>query len=289
MPLSVLLPAAKMSVSKPECAPPSSVIPVPVTLTCTSVERLDIGRSEVEPIIARAEVDGDAGRSAPRREGHSISTSQGHDIAAAHTAHNGDTICGRDSQTTKDNVGLDSGVPRAAGDRSSSIDYNTRPVSCPCENTDSGTRRDRIGRNSRRSTAIIADRDASEASYDRAACDDGNIAGRAATVEPYNNASAGKTSSSDGGASDSDCARSGSGILGSDASGTSTHHGPAACVDSDSRVGAIGLHIYPATVDTAAGDIADCVLAGAVDYDIATSATSATTCIGVDATSDSAG
>ena len=93
---SIAAPAAKVSVSKFECASPASVIPVPLMLSVSassaSVQRPESSACEVEPIVSRAEVDGDAGRRAPRREGYSICACIGPDVAAAHGAHNGDTI-----------------------------------------------------------------------------------------------------------------------------------------------------------------------------------------------------
>ena len=73
--------------------------------------------------------------------------------------------------------------------------------------------------------------------------------------------------------------------FGKDASAVS-HDGAAACVDSDTGVGTIGLRRYAITLATGSGDSADCVIAGAADDDIATSATGS---IGLDAVPCGAG
>ena len=133
--------------------------------------------------------------------------------------------------------------------------------------------RDRSGRDSRCSTAIIADRDASGASYDCARAIDHDIAGHEETGEFGRNA--GERFSSGDITRDADATRSASGIDDIDASPITTRHGPARAVDGDSTVYTIGGRIYPAT---AVVTIADCACVS--DVDIAAGATS---CIGADA------
>ena len=260
VPLRVLLsaPAAKMSVSKFETAPPSRLIPVllmlSVSASCASVERPKSGACEVESVIAYAEVDGGASRCAPRREGHSISAHRGRDSTTTHGAHNGDPIRRCGSRIAAGASGLDSAAPLAAGDRAPGSDDNSRPGSCPCENAGSGTRRGRRDRDTRRSTAIIESNDAARSAHDCAASGDIDVASRGAIAETCRNAG-GRISSSDSGGGDADAACLGARVADRDAM-VASHDCATACVDSDTGAGTIGERIYPAIVATDAGDSA---------------------------------
>ena len=124
--------------------------------------------------------------------------------------------------------------------------------------------------------------DARGYSTDRAASGDTEVASRGA-VEFRKDA--GLSGSGDRSGSDTDRAHSGSRISGKDTSAVSDH-GPTRAVDGDTGVGAIGVRTYPAIVGAGSGDIADCVIAGAADDDIAPSATGS---IGLDAVPCGAG
>ena len=102
-----------------------------------------------------------------------------------------------------------------------------------------------------------------------AASGDTEVASRGAIAETCMDALISR--SGDGGTRDANAARLDSGIDDKDAI-VVAHDSAAACVDSNTGVGAIGPCIYPATVSAATGDIADCVLVGAADDDIATGA-----------------
>ena len=249
----------------------------------SSVERPKIDRSEVQRIVAFAEVDGDTSRYACIRESHTISARQGQDVTGD-GAPNSDTIR-RCSTDTIGNSGSDSG-PRA-GDCAPGIDDNIRPGSCLCDNTESDRARDRGGRDSRRSTARIAGKNARPANRNCArTAIDYDSAGCSCIAETRTNAGAARRRGCDIGGCDADTARPGSGIGGRDGSAAKvvTHHGPAACVDSDATVSAIGDRTYPAIAVPVAGDSAKrgCVS----DVDIAASASC---CIGVDSAARSAG
>ena len=169
---------------------------------CASVQRSESGRSEVEPIVPFAEVDGDAGRRAPRREGHSICAGQGQDIAAGDGAHDGDRIARSGTAIATGGLGFDSVHSPATRDRAPSIDYNTRSGSCPCENADTASSTYRSDSDTRRSSARIKGIDAVASTGDCAASGDAEVADRAAIAEPSINASVGV--SGDGGARDAD-------------------------------------------------------------------------------------
>ena len=168
---------------------------------CASVQRSESSACEVEPIIARAEVDGDAGRGACGRESYSIRAGQGQDITAGDTAHDGDRIARSGTAITTGGLGFNSVHSPATRDRAPGIDGNTRSGSCPCENADTVSSTYRSDRDTRRSSARIKGIDA-VASTDCAASGDAEVAGRAAIAEPCINASVGV--SGDGGARDAD-------------------------------------------------------------------------------------
>ena len=72
----------------------------------SSVPKLAEARSSLSSPFA--EVDGDAGRGACCREGHSISAGQGQDITTTHGSHDGDPIAWRGSRIATGSTGLDS-------------------------------------------------------------------------------------------------------------------------------------------------------------------------------------
>ena len=247
--MSEIVPAARLS----------KVTSVPVILSvsaaCASVERPEIGRSEVERIVSFAEVDCDTGSGAPRRERHSISAGHGQDVAAAHGAHNSDTIRRCGSRIASGSVSFDSIHSRSTGDRAPGINRNTRSGGSASPNTGTARARDRGGCDSRRSTTRVGGRDARDSSFDRSGSGDTEVASRGA-VEFRKDA--GLSGSGDRSGSDTDRAHSGSRISGKDTSAVSDH-GPTRAVDGDTGVGAIGVRTYPAIVGAGSGDSADCV------------------------------
>ena len=169
---------------------------------CASVQRSESSRSEVERIVPFAEVDGDAGRGAPRRERHSIRAGQGQDIAAGDGAHDGDRIARSGTAITTGGLGFDSVHSPAARDRASGIDDNIRSGSCSCENADTASSTYRSDSDTRRSSACVEGIDAVASTTDCAASGDAEVADRAAIAEPSINASVGV--SGDRGARDAD-------------------------------------------------------------------------------------